>query len=685
MRWMNRAVLGAVAGAMLFGCNNPQQQLSSAASGSLALSADDQLLYAADTDNGVLTVIDTRSDTAIANVKVGTRPSRVVVGSDDTIYVGNRGSRSVSVIHRGDWREAAQIPTGVDPTGLAVSLDGKTLYVVNATAKDTTDYGTLQAVDTTSLTTKWELPVGTEPRAIALLPGNKAVITQYRGGTQGAELVSVDLDAQQVTSPSTGIYGKVNYTQSLAAGSPTGYSTFDARAMTDAVATPDGKRVFVPTVWAREDAIGKEPAAGGYYAQGGPCNVGSVATAGIVTAEVGGSNGNNVEPNVDDLTDCVTVGTTSASANFPPTAQGYGASSSTIGASVDPGKAVQGPVAMAVDPTGEWLYVVNRETSNVSIMPAWRRTARGSENINYTATGNSIRDLVAVNADPSRNNGADGIALTKDGTKAYVYSQFDHEVILLGPQNPNDPNGPIGSDAIVTVKSRIATGLQDPAAIAGDIADGRRWFFDAMNTQLSSDQTHVSCATCHLEGRDDAHTWVFPDGHRQTPALVGRMITETAPYHWSGQFATFTDFMSHTVQKRMGGSGTSDTINQHILSFLANEPAPENANVGATLTPAQLHGQQVFGQAGCGTCHNGAALTNKTEQAVGTWNNDDNVLNQAFDVPSLLGLARTAPYLHDGRYQTLSERVNDGNVAHGNLAGVSDQDRKDLVEYLKTL
>jgi YVTN family beta-propeller protein len=680
MRWLNRGVLfGAVGGLVLAGCDSNPGALASASSGSLALSTDDQFLYAADTDNGKLTVIDTRSDTVVASVAVGTRPYRVVVGKDDTVYVGNRGSRSVSVIHKGAWTEAARIPTGVDPTGLAMALDGKTLYIVSATAKDTTDFGTVQAIDTTTLQEKWNMQVPGEPRAIALLPNNKAVVTQYRGGVQGADLVNLDLETQTITSggsnSSNSVHDAVNFTQNAAGpGSATGFSSFSSRAMTDAVATPDGKRVFVPTVWAREDAIGKEPSAGGYYSAGGPCNVGSVATAGIITADV---DGTGAQPKVDDLTDCVSTGTTSETADYPPTAVGVGGTTSAkLGSTSSVGQAVQGPAALAVDPTGEWLYMVNKETSNVAIMPAFRRTARDGENIDYATTGSSIRSLVATNADPNRNNGIDGIALTKDGIKAYVYSQFDHEVIRLAATGR-------GPDSDVVVASRVSTGLSD--TLAPEQVDGRKWFYDAMSTKMSSDLTHVACSTCHLEGRDDGHTWVFPDGHRQTPALVGRMLDQTAPYHWSGQFASFNDFMSHTVQKRMGGDGTTATINANIMSFLVHQPAPENANVGATLTAQQQRGAQVFHSATCDNCHTGAALTNLSERNVGTWNADDNVTGQAFDVPSLLGVARSAPYLHDGRYQTLSERVNDGSTVHGVVAGLSQDDQDALVAYLKTL
>src|ERR1043165_5721090 len=82
-------------------------------SGSLGVSTDSKYLYAADTDNGVLLVIDAKTLDKLETIKVGACPFRVAVGKDDTIYVANRGSRSVSVISKGEWTVRGEISTGV--------------------------------------------------------------------------------------------------------------------------------------------------------------------------------------------------------------------------------------------------------------------------------------------------------------------------------------------------------------------------------------------------------------------------------------------------------------------------------------------------------------------------------------------------------------------------------------------
>jgi cytochrome c peroxidase len=58
-----------------------------------------------------------------------------------------------------------------------------------------------------------------------------------------------------------------------------------------------------------------------------------------------------------------------------------------------------------------------------------------------------------------------------------------------------------------------------------------------------------------------------------------------------------------------------------------------------------------------------------------------------FNTPSLLGLARSAPYLHSGAASTLKERITVGKERdlHGKTAQLSEAEVDDLVEYLKSL
>lgn len=663
MNWFKRSMLlGAIAASISFtGCTPPNSGASARASGSLALSNDDSTVFAVDTDNGILAVINPSTKTVLP-IAVGKSPVRVLVAPDDTVFVTNRGDRSVSVIRKGDTAESARIAVNVEPSGMALTSDGKTLLVVSATALDRTDQGTLTAIDTGTLEKKWEVLVGEEPRAVAIIAGNRAMVSLFKSG----ELVEVDLNKGSVVASQTGIYQAVNASR-VGAGSPktsVASSTFRPHAMGDLIVTAQGDRLFAPVIWAREDAIGKRPtSAGGYYAAGGPCNIGSVATAGIVTVDTA----NTPQPQVDDLTSCFTGGTNSKEKNFP---------ASTLASAASGVPTIQGPTVGVLDPTGTWLMVLSRESRNLSFMPAWNRTGT---NLDFDKTGTSIRAIQNI-----QGHGADGLAITADGKRVYVYSQFDHQLEIFDGQGQ-------GAESKITTRPTIPNIAQE--VLSPDLVEGRKLFFDAKDIRVSSAQTVVACSTCHLEGREDGHVWQFPDGARQTPALAGRKLLSTAPYHWSGEFPTLEAFNVHTITQRMGGSGLDATTAARLDKFIDQLALPENPlRAAMSGGPAELRGKAAFDKAACSTCHTGALLTNNTNQDVGTLHltgaNPDNgtVVRGGFNVPSLLGIGRTAPYLHDGSQLTLEERVfsNVGDK-HGVTSTLSTEERADLVVYLKSL
>ncbi|GMU04361.1 c-type cytochrome [Corallococcus caeni] len=678
MRRQGWAALCAVTTLVLSGCKEREVAGTwSNASGSVALSRDDSLLYVVDADNGLLAVVDTARREKVSEVRVGSRPERVTVGVDDTVYVTNRGGRSVSVIRKGDAVEAARIPVGVEPTGLAVSPDGSTLYVVNSATHQSAARGSLTAIDTGTLTVRWELPLGEEPRGIALLEdGRKAAVSLFRQG----DVVTVDLsDANKpkVMRDGTDLNTKANRPPSSVTSpladevidppqlpdSRQGPRTFRARGMVDLLSAPDGRRLFAPVLWSREDPLGgpvdgRGPDQGdSMYGGGTPCGAaagGGVVAAGLVTFD---TEDEAPRPVVDDLDECK-----------PPPEEKPDYPTSLI-ASPSFKAPLQGPAAAVVDPTGAWLFLVNQDSNNVAILPSWRRS--GSDLPNESSP---VRQLVDVGAGPN------GIALTRDGRKAYVYNAFDHTVSTLV--------GGAGDIREESTRLVIAGDTLSPLA-----AEGRRLFFSAVDPRMTSPSVAVSCASCHLEGREDGHVWGFPDGPRQTPSLAGRMTTATAPFHWSGEFSALGDFMSATVKDRMGGQELDADTVAKLGAFIDAIPATDNPSRGEPLTAAQARGASLFKQAKCDTCHTGTALTNNTNADVGTFvlsgvlRDAAAVVRSGLNTPSLLGVGRTAPYLHDGSAPTLRARLLNGRESnqHGMTAGLSDADVDDLVAYLETL
>jgi cytochrome c peroxidase len=57
----------------------------------------------------------------------------------------------------------------------------------------------------------------------------------------------------------------------------------------------------------------------------------------------------------------------------------------------------------------------------------------------------------------------------------------------------------------------------------------------------------------------------------------------------------------------------------------------------------------------------------------------------SFLTPPLVGVARSAPYLHDGRYRTLDELLTRTDGTMGATRGLAPDDRGALLAFLETL
>lgn len=682
-RLLSAALAVCLAGG-LTGCSNAPAGGGSSSGGGLGLSKDDALLYAADPDLDTVFVVDVKTQ-AVTPVKVGRMPEKLLVAPDGTVYVANRLDRSVSILRPGEAVEAGRLKVGVEPVGLAISSDAKTLYVVNATSLTDAENGTLMAFDTATNELEYEVVVGHEPRGITLLGDGKAAVSLFKDG----DLVLVDTAKGQVVKAGTGVFQQLNR---VALGIDTvgggdvgaprplpnepfpgfGPTTARPRGVEALITSHDGAQVYAASLISTDSilATGKvddplggpiDGSSGGYG--GGTCGSTAVASPAILTFTADG------QPQVDDLATC--GGETTG--ERPP----------MLLVTNIPGVPLQGPRALALDPTGTFLFVANYDSNNVAIVPtALRREAGafGAEtpppNFDKTdfGVGGTVRQVVNVGAGPS------GVVVTRDGTKAFVFNAFDHSISTLESLNGRVSN---------TGTLKLGDDVLSPDAVAG-----RKLFFSAVDARMNNPSTGISCGTCHLEGREDGHVWNFPDGPRQTPSLAGRLLTKTAPFHWNGEFNDLLAFMTHTVQRRMGGSGVSPAMERQVAAFIDSMPAADNPHRGATPADVVARGKAAYEKAQCQSCHVGEAFTNNVFADVGTFVTEGPVIDRAeflphggLNTPSLLGLARTAPFLHDGSAVSLKARILQGKAGdkHGLTSQLSDAEVDDLVAYLKTL
>ncbi|MBX2798215.1 MAG: c-type cytochrome [Myxococcales bacterium] len=205
---------------------------------------------------------------------------------------------------------------------------------------------------------------------------------------------------------------------------------------------------------------------------------------------------------------------------------------------------------------------------------------------------------------------------------------------------------------------------------------GRELFYAANNPRMS--QGAVSCAGCHADGRSDNHTWELITGRWQTPSLAGN-VDATPPVTWAQEVGSIAEEAVATTTGPMGGAGLDDDDLEALVSFVRSVRLPNPPTVHVSAETLAL-GEQVFHRpdVGCFECHPAPAYTdNRSHHMFGI---------RGVTTPSLRGVAATAPYLHDGRADTLREVLE--RSAHGEMGNpehLTDEERDALIAWLRTL
>jgi YVTN family beta-propeller protein len=275
-----------------------------------------------------------------------------------------------------------------------------------------------------------------------------------------------------------------------------------------------------------------------------------------------------------------------------------------------------------------------------------------------------------------------GLAVAPDGRFVYVAEGLADAVAVID----------------VATREKIATiDLGGPEEITL-AREGERIFHSAEVTYARQ----FSCHSCHPDGGIDNITYdIEPDGIGVNPVdnRTLRGILDTAPFKWTGKNPT----ISRQCGPRLAVFFTRIdpfTPDQVVALERYIRTIPRNPNryrVGDELTPAQRRGKALFERAftnlgepipidgQCSGCHPAPYFTNRERMSVGTASELDT--HDVFDVPHLNNIYESAPYLHDGRAETLEEiwtRFNP-NDEHGVTNDMTKDQLNDLVEYLKTL
>jgi hypothetical protein len=165
-------------------------------------------------------------------------------------------------------------------------------------------------------------------------------------------------------------------------------------------------------------------------------------------------------------------------------------------------------------------------------------------------------------------------------------------------------------------------------------------------------------------------------GPRRTIPLYAD-VTESLPFHWSGDLESLQTLYVDTYTKRLGGPPL-DAEQEHALTeFLKSIPAPPSPSPADPAAVAR--GAALFSSAKCDECHVEASQVVSESFDVGT--------GEALQVPRLVGVWARAPFMHDGCAATLRDRfdLSCGGARHGSTAGLAPGAIDDLVSYLESL
>ncbi len=166
-----------------------------------------------------------------------------------------------------------------------------------------------------------------------------------------------------------------------------------------------------------------------------------------------------------------------------------------------------------------------------------------------------------------------------------------------------------------------------------------------------------------------------------------------------------------------GEDATPDNVAMAVASFMRTIVAADSAWVkfrsgdDSAISEQAKRGWTVFSEkAKCTNCHDGLLLTDLQYHNVGIGMDaetpdvgrakvsGDEKDTGAFKTPTLLDISKSAPYMHDGSVATLEDAVelmttggkanewlDETNLADAKDANLTDEDKADLVAFLKSL
>jgi YVTN family beta-propeller protein len=346
---------------------------------------------------------------------------------------------------------------------------------------------------------------------------------------------------------------------------------------------------------------------------------------------------------------------------------------------------VTNPWESAISPNGKRLYTIYAGTNDMNVSKVVDDDYSEIERFGYP---------VQVGRNPR------AVRVSPDNKTVYVYNALDFAVSIYRAE---------GMRKLATVQ--VCKPPKSPEWVRGKV------LFSTARAPLTR-RRWIACSSCHPDGHADGRVWQNPEGKRKTTALFG--LAHTHPLHWSADRDEVQDFEYTIRGPLMGGQGLLDDYLKPKDGFKPTELevilAGKSKDLDAlaiycnsfdfTLSPhipapgklsaAAQRGKKLFlsKAVNCASCHNGPYYTDSSLKKpfklhdVGTGRGDrTEKIGYKYDTPTLLGVYRTAPYLHDGSAKTLRDVLTTCNKGdkHGKTSHLKPGEIDDLVAFLKSL
>lgn len=229
----------------------------------------------------------------------------------------------------------------------------------------------------------------------------------------------------------------------------------------------------------------------------------------------------------------------------------------------------------------------------------------------------------------------------------------------------------------------------------------------------------IACSTCH--NRSDINQRFFIAGisphrgsvdvdssffnarfndHRSDalniPSLRG--LRFTGPYGRDGRFASLRDFTRNVIVNDFAGQEPTpfvlDALVAYMLEFdfLPATNLERDGRLKATASDAAKRGEVLFvtsypsmNDRSCANCHIPSShfTDNEVHDIGSAGDGAASGFSGAFDTPTLLGTRYTAPYLHDGRFESLADVVAWKDDVF--RLGLTEAERADLTAYVEAV